>query len=273
MRVTAKAPAALTEVLEELVALGCRVATRRGRTRDRRRPRRLRARRLLLHHEPPDARSGIGGQWVDVEKQRMDAVIVIEGGARDLPQAARRSEAATPSSAASRDQDRPGVPGARPPRLRVHDQRDLVRAPRRGRRVAHRGDDARRQGRPATGSRSSPARSSCTPAASTYFLRADSRRLRGRAARGQRARRARRRAGALRHVARRRHGERAARSRAATVITCARSTRSTAPAGLRAAVDSGVAEVRRDVRVHPHGTSTTSSPAASATTVRCPTRS
>jgi lysine-ketoglutarate reductase/saccharopine dehydrogenase-like protein (TIGR00300 family) len=77
MRVTAKAPAALTEVLEELVALGCRVA------------------RAEDAHIVPADRDGcapedfysttnhqtfvrLGGQWVAVDKQRMDAAIVIE---------------------------------------------------------------------------------------------------------------------------------------------------------------------------------------------------
>jgi len=79
MRVTAKNTGALTEVLEELVALGCRVA------------------RAEDAHLVPADRDGcapedfysttnhqtfvrIGGQWVPVERQRMDAAIVIDGG-------------------------------------------------------------------------------------------------------------------------------------------------------------------------------------------------
>jgi lysine-ketoglutarate reductase/saccharopine dehydrogenase-like protein (TIGR00300 family) len=79
MRVTSKTPAALTEVLEELVSLGCRVA----RTEDA--------------HVVPADRDGcapedfysttnhqtsvrINGQWVPVDRQRMDAAIVIEEG-------------------------------------------------------------------------------------------------------------------------------------------------------------------------------------------------
>jgi len=78
MRVTAKAPAALTDVLEELVSLGCRVA------------------RAEDAHITPADRDGcapedfysttnhqtsvrIAGQWVPVDRQRMDAVIAIEG--------------------------------------------------------------------------------------------------------------------------------------------------------------------------------------------------
>ena len=79
MRVTAKGPAALTEVLEELVALGCRVA----RTED--------VRLTPADRDgcaPEDFYSStnhqtfvrIDGRWVPVEKQRMDAAIVVEHG-------------------------------------------------------------------------------------------------------------------------------------------------------------------------------------------------
>jgi lysine-ketoglutarate reductase/saccharopine dehydrogenase-like protein (TIGR00300 family) len=78
MRVTAKGPHALTEVLEELIALGCRVA------------------RAVDAHVVPADRDGcapedfysttnhqthvrLGGEWVRVERQRMDATVVIEG--------------------------------------------------------------------------------------------------------------------------------------------------------------------------------------------------
>jgi lysine-ketoglutarate reductase/saccharopine dehydrogenase-like protein (TIGR00300 family) len=78
MRVTAKAPAALTEVLEELVALGCRVA-------------RVEDAHVIAadrdHCAPEDFYSTtnhqtsvrLGGQWVKVDRQRMDAAIVVEG--------------------------------------------------------------------------------------------------------------------------------------------------------------------------------------------------
>jgi lysine-ketoglutarate reductase/saccharopine dehydrogenase-like protein (TIGR00300 family) len=79
MRVTAKGPGALTDVLEELVALGCRVA------------------RAEDAHTVPADRAGcapedfysttnhqthvrLGGQWIPVERQRMDAAIVIDAG-------------------------------------------------------------------------------------------------------------------------------------------------------------------------------------------------
>ena len=78
MRVTAKGPARLTDVLEELVSLGCRVA----RTDD--------AHLVAADRDgcaPEDFYSTtnhrtfvrLGGQWVPVDKQRMDAAIVVEG--------------------------------------------------------------------------------------------------------------------------------------------------------------------------------------------------
>src|SRR5262249_21709875 len=79
MRVTAKAPAPLTEVLEELVALGCRVA----RVED--------AHLVAADRDgcaPEDFYSTtnhrtfvrLSGQWVPVDRQRMDAAIVVDGG-------------------------------------------------------------------------------------------------------------------------------------------------------------------------------------------------
>jgi lysine-ketoglutarate reductase/saccharopine dehydrogenase-like protein (TIGR00300 family) len=79
MRVTAKGPSALNELLEELVSLGCRVA------------------RAEDAHVVPADRDGcapedfysttnhhtsvrIDGQWLPVDRQRMDAAIVIDGG-------------------------------------------------------------------------------------------------------------------------------------------------------------------------------------------------
>ena len=79
MRVTAKAPARLTEVLEELVALGCRVA----RVED--------AHLVAADRDgcaPEDFYSTtnhrtfvrLGSEWLTVSEQRMDAAIVVEGG-------------------------------------------------------------------------------------------------------------------------------------------------------------------------------------------------
>jgi lysine-ketoglutarate reductase/saccharopine dehydrogenase-like protein (TIGR00300 family) len=77
MRITAKAPAALTDVLEELVALGCRVARVEdahivSADRDECAPEDFYS--TTNHHTSVR----IGGQWVEVERQRMDATIVIE---------------------------------------------------------------------------------------------------------------------------------------------------------------------------------------------------
>jgi lysine-ketoglutarate reductase/saccharopine dehydrogenase-like protein (TIGR00300 family) len=79
MRVTARAQAGLTEVLEELVALGCRVA----RAED--------ARLTPADRDgcaPEDFYSTtnhrtsvrVAGQWIGVGQQRMDAAIVVENG-------------------------------------------------------------------------------------------------------------------------------------------------------------------------------------------------
>jgi lysine-ketoglutarate reductase/saccharopine dehydrogenase-like protein (TIGR00300 family) len=78
MRVTAKAPAALTEVLEELIALGCRAATAEdahvvAADRDGCAPEDFYS---TTNHQTSVR---LGGQWVKVEKQRMDAAIVIDG--------------------------------------------------------------------------------------------------------------------------------------------------------------------------------------------------
>ena len=194
-------------------------------------------------------RSGSAGSGWRSSSQRMDAAIVIEGGARDLPQAARDPQGRRHRLRHPRHQDRPGVPGARPPRLRVHDQRDLVRAPRRGRRVAHRGDDARGEaGRRPHRLRRRPGRR--PHRRRRLLLRSDPRRLRRRAARGQRARRPRRRAGALRHVARRRHGERP-RDRRRPPPPHARDQRDLPRRRPARGGRQRRADVRRDVRVHP----------------------
>ena len=77
MRITSKTPVALTEVLEELVALGCRVARAEdayivSADRDGCAPEDFYS--TTNHHTS----IRIGGQWVQVERQRMDAAIVIE---------------------------------------------------------------------------------------------------------------------------------------------------------------------------------------------------
>src|SRR5256885_12963175 len=80
MRVTAKAPPVLTDLLEELVALGCRVA----RSED--------AHLVAADRNgcaPEDFYSTtnhrtfvqVGGRWLPVDHQRMDAAIVVKDGA------------------------------------------------------------------------------------------------------------------------------------------------------------------------------------------------
>ena len=103
--------------------------------------------RLLLDDQPSGRFVRHGGRWLEVERQRMDAVDRDREAAARLPQAARDPRRRRGRLRHRGHQGRAGVPGARPPRLRVHDERDLVRAARRGRRVAHCGDDARRQAR------------------------------------------------------------------------------------------------------------------------------
>ena len=78
MRVTAKAPAALSEVLQELVALGCRVARAEdahivAADRDGCAPEDFYS---TTNHQ---THVRIAGQWVAAEKTRMDAAIVIDG--------------------------------------------------------------------------------------------------------------------------------------------------------------------------------------------------
>ena len=131
----------------------------------RRRQRRLRARRFLLDDQPPDVRPARrpvarGRAAADGRGHRRST------GGRAVCRKLRDVRAGD-AVVCGVDGIRvdAGVPGARSPRLRVHDQRDLVRAARRGRRRAHRRDDARRSSGAAAASPSSPDRSSCTPAA------------------------------------------------------------------------------------------------------------
>ena len=168
-------------------------------------------------------------------------------------------------------EDRPRVPGARSARLRVHDQRDLVGAAGRGRRRPDRGDDARRRKRAGEpdrvrrrpgrrphrrrrvllrSDRGAATSTCCSPAtrspSTTSSRRSTARRSASTSESGRAIE------GGHRH-----------HMRAINAIYRA--------GGLRAAVEQRRPEVRRDVRVH-RTTSTTCSPAASATTGRCPTR-
>lgn len=79
MRISAGSEKGLEDVLEELVALGCRLAddTHDALTRAADRDGCVADDFYSTTNHKTMVR--IGGQWVDVEKQRMDAVIVIEG--------------------------------------------------------------------------------------------------------------------------------------------------------------------------------------------------
>ncbi len=132
MRVTAKAPAALTDVLEELVSLGCRVARAEDAhivtaDRDGCAPEDFYS---TTNHQTSVR---IGGQWVAVDRQRMDAAIVIDGGRAVCRKLREIRKGDAGRLRRPRHQDRARVPGARSPRLRVHDERDLVGAAGRGR--------------------------------------------------------------------------------------------------------------------------------------------
>jgi lysine-ketoglutarate reductase/saccharopine dehydrogenase-like protein (TIGR00300 family) len=78
MRISAPTEERLDDVLEELVALGCRLAdTQDALTRPAERDGCVADDFYSTTNHRTRVR--IGGQWVDVQKQRMDAVIVIEG--------------------------------------------------------------------------------------------------------------------------------------------------------------------------------------------------
>jgi hypothetical protein len=204
MRVTAKAPPALTDVLEALVALGCRIASARMRTSS---PRIATAapRGLLLDDQPPD----VGAAWRRVGEgghQRMDAAIVSSAAAPSA-EAPRDPHRGTPSSAASTDQDRAGVPGARRHGFAFMTERDLIGAASKSACRASR-QMMRRRNRRASGIASSPGPVVVHTGGGAYFCDLIRHGYVGCAAGRQRARRPRRRAGALRDVARRRHGKR-----------------------------------------------------------------
>jgi hypothetical protein len=81
----------MQQVLSQLLGLGCSPAGSRRRELGTGRARPLRPRGFLLHHQHPDL-VRLAGQWVAAENQRMDAMIVVEGASRRMPQAARSQE-------------------------------------------------------------------------------------------------------------------------------------------------------------------------------------
>ena len=154
----------------------------------------------------------LGGQWVEVEQAAHGRGHRRRRRPRRVPQAARREGRRAGGLRPRRHPRDAGVPRARPPRLRVHEQRRLVGAARRRQRRAHRRDDARRQeGRRPHRRRRRPGRRAHRRRRA--LLRADPPRLRRRGAGRQRAGRARRRVRAVGHVARHRsHRRRAGRA-------------------------------------------------------------
>ena len=71
----------------------------------------------------------IGGQWLEVENQRMDAMVVVRDGRGELPPVARYQGG---RSGRGRHEGHPrcaGSEGARSPGVRLHEQRNLFRAP------------------------------------------------------------------------------------------------------------------------------------------------
>ena len=206
MRVTSRTAGRLTGVLEELVALGCRVAGGED-AHVRRRPRRLRARGLLLHHQPSDVRARSAASGWRSNSSGWTRRSSSTAAARSAASCAR-SAPATPIVCGIhgikivpefQERDRLGfafMTNEISSERRVEVGVARIAAMMRDGETGRRADRLRRRagGRPHRRRR--------------LLLRSHPPRLRGRAARRQRARRPRRRAGALRHVARRRHGER-----------------------------------------------------------------
>ena len=79
-----------------------------------------------------------GEQWIEVENQRMDAMIVVRGRPRPLPAAARSAPRRPHRGRAARHSRGAGIEGARPAGLRLHVQRHFVGAPGGDRRAPDR---------------------------------------------------------------------------------------------------------------------------------------
>ena len=148
-----------------------------------------------------------GQQWLEVENQRMDALVVVADG-HAVCRRLRDIRAGDQVVAGMRGiRVVPGIEGARPALLRLHVERHLLRAPTRNRRAPDRraaaaGDRAeagRGGGRRAGGGPHRRRTAACGP---------DPQRIRAGAAERQCPGRARRGSGAARHLARRAHGGR-----------------------------------------------------------------
>ena len=121
MRISAPTEPILVQVLEELVALGCRLseqldaqlkpAERDGCVADD-------------FYSTTNHRTQVrhGGQWIEVDRQRMDAVIVVDGASAACCKLRDVRAGQIGRLRRRRYPGHPGVPGARPSWLRVHDQ-------------------------------------------------------------------------------------------------------------------------------------------------------
>ncbi len=213
-----------------------------------------------------------GQQWIEVENQRMDAMIVVARRPRVLPPPARPARGRPDRGGAARHPRDAGIEGARPAVVRLHVQRHLFGAAGGDGGAADRGAGAPRRRAEAEGAGGGRS------GGGAYRRRggpggADPRRLGARRAQRQRAGRARCGGGAVRHLAGRAPGRRPAGG-ARPPQSHARHQRDL-PRRRRCAqaVESGRLHSGHSLRVREGATSRSCWPAACATTVRCPTPS
>ena len=102
LKVSAPDEASLARLVEDLLPFGCHAIGEKDALIRADGSRRLRARRTSTRRPTSGRRSASTAHWVDVDRQRMDAAIVIADGGADLPEAARTAGRATASSAASK---------------------------------------------------------------------------------------------------------------------------------------------------------------------------
>ncbi len=96
------------------------------------------------------------GHWVEVQNQRMDAMVVVQGGQRWLPAPARYQSGRPGGHRDARHSRGSRIEGARPAGVRLHEQRHFVGAAGGDGRAADRGADG-------TGARGRAERSSWWP--------------------------------------------------------------------------------------------------------------
>jgi hypothetical protein len=127
LQVTAANPAALQRLIEELMPLGCHPMRERDADVE---PADKDGCAPVAFYSTTNQQTSVRyrGRWIDVDEQRMDAVIVIDDGRAVCRKLGRRQ--ATWSCAASTASAWSLSSAARSPRLCVHDERHIV-----GRRV------------------------------------------------------------------------------------------------------------------------------------------